>query len=227
MSATISSPPPSAERHRCAAAVHHRQRHQRLARVCRRRPLNPSSYSSSIATDRKYDEVRMQFNSGGVSDFMAEPPTIPIPSACRSGAHRRGVQDPLTAAIMRVPGNGDTFVPPACNRRLAIFDGRMRYDLQLSYKRLDKVKADKGYRGTVVVCAVQFVPVAGHVPSRPAIRTSSICGHRDLARADRRHPADVPYRISVTTPLGQGIVQATQFVSVPHSPRPTPTSARH
>ena len=58
---------------------------------------------------------------------------------------------------MRVPGNGDTFVPQACNRKLAIFDGRMRYDLQLAFKRLDKVKSEKGYQGTVVVCAVVFL----------------------------------------------------------------------
>ena len=97
----------------------------------------------------------------------------------------------MTAAIMRVPGNGDTFVPQACNRKLAIFDGRMRYDLQLAYKRLDKVKSDKGYQGTVVVCAVYFSPVAGHVPSRPVDQVSGRSArHRDVARADRRHAAD-------------------------------------
>ena len=37
----------------------------------------------------------------------------------------------------------------------------------------------------------------------------------------------VPYRISLPTPLGQGVLQATQFVTVPQATRPTPTSARH
>ena len=84
--------------------------------------------------------------------------------------HRRGVLDPMTAAIIRVPGNGDTFVPQACNRKLAIFDGRMRYDLQLAFKRLDRVKSEKGYQGTTVVCAVSFAPIAGHIPDRPVIK---------------------------------------------------------
>ena len=190
--------------------------------------LNASSYSSSIATTQKYDEVRMQLSSGTVKDYMAEPPNSPHPERVPiEQAHRRGVLDPMTAAILRVPGNGDTFVPQACNRKLAIFDGRMRYDLQLAFKRLDRVRSDKGYQGTVVVCSVAFAPIAGHVPSRPVIKylvklreielwLAPIAGTRLM----------VPYRVSLPTPLGQGVLQATQFVTIPHSQRPTPTSAR-
>ena len=192
--------------------------------------LNASSYSSSIATTQKYDEVRMQLSSGTVKDFMAEPPTSPDPQRVPlQDAHRRGVLDPMTAAIIRVPGNGDTFVPEACNRKLAIFDGRMRYDLQLAYKRLDRVRSDKGYQGTVVVCAVTFVPIAGHIPSRPVIKymadlratetwLAPIAGTRLM----------VPYRIALPTPFGEGVLQASQFITVPQAAtRPTPTSARH
>jgi len=190
--------------------------------------LNASSYSSSIATTQKYDEVRMQLSSGTVKDYIAEPPTSPDPERVPlQDAHRRGVLDPLTAAILRVPGNGDTFVPQACNRRLAIFDGRMRYDLQLAFKRLDRVRSAKGYQGTVVVCSVTFAPVAGHVPSRPVIKylaqlreteawLAPIAGTRLM----------VPYRVTLPTPLGQGVLQATEFVTVPQAPRATPTSAR-
>jgi hypothetical protein len=192
--------------------------------------LNASSYSSSIATTQKYDEVRMQLSSGTVKDFMAEPPTSPDPERVPIEAtHRRNVLDPMTAAILRVPGNGgDTFVPQACNRKLAVFDGRMRYDVQLGFKRLDRVKSEKGYQGTVVVCSVVFSPVAGHIPSRPVIRyltelrstevwLAPIAGTRFM----------VPYKATMPTPLGMGVLQARQFVTVPQSTRPTPTSARH
>ena len=190
--------------------------------------LHASSYSSSIATDKKYDEVRMQLNSGTVKDFMAEPPNNPDPQRVPvQDAHRRGVLDPMTAAIMRVPGNGDTFVPQACNRKLAIFDGRMRYDLQLSFKRLDRVKSDKGYQGTVVVCSVKFAPIAGHVPSRPSIKYLADLRDTEMWLAPIAGTRlMVPYRVSLPTPLGQGLLQATQFVTFPQSTRPTPTSAR-
>ncbi len=190
--------------------------------------LSASSYSSSIATTRKYDEVRMQLSSGTVKDYIAEPPTSPDPERVPiQDAHRRGVLDPMTASILRVPGNGDTFVPQACNRKLAIFDGRMRYDIQLAYKRLDRVRSPKGYQGTVVVCSARFAPIAGHIPSRPVIKYlaelrqteawfAPIAGTRLM----------VPYRVSLPTPLGQGLLEATQFVTAAQAPRPTPTSAR-
>ena len=35
----------------------------------------------------------------------------------------------------------------------------------------------------------------------------------------------VPYRVSLPTPMGQGVLQATQFITIAQSPRPTPASA--
>ena len=52
----------------------------------------------------------------------------------------------------------------------AMFDGRLRYDLKLDFKRMETVKAEKGYHGPAVVCAVYFTPVAGYIPDRPVIK---------------------------------------------------------
>ena len=185
--------------------------------------LVPSTYASSIVTDQKFDEVRMVITSGTVREFVADPPTVPSPDRVPlTEAHRRGVSDPMTASLMRVPGNGDTIVPQACQRTLSIFDGRMRYDLKLAFKRLDQVKAEKGYQGPAVVCAVYFAPIAGHIPDRAALKylmelrdielwLAPIAGTRVM----------VPYRVSVPTPIGVGIMQATQFVSVPQPGKST------
>jgi hypothetical protein len=183
--------------------------------------LVPSTYTSSITTDQKYDEVRMTLSSGTVREFVADPPTIPSPDRVPlTDAHRRGVADPMTASLMRVPGNGDPLAPQACQRTLAVFDGRMRYDLRLGFKRLEQVRSEKGYQGPAVVCSVHFAPIAGYIPDRAAIRylvelrdmemwLAPIAGTRVM----------VPYRVSVPTPLGVGIMQATQFVSVPQPGR--------
>jgi hypothetical protein len=185
----------------------------------------PASYSSHIVTDQKTDDVRMAISSGIVKEFRVDPPTVTGPDRVPvTDAHRRGIADPMTASLMRVPGHGDPFAPPACQRTLAIFDGRMRYDLQLSFKRLDRVRSDNGYQGTAVVCAVRFAPIAGHVPERAAIKylvqlrdielwLAPISGTRVL----------VPYRVSVPTPIGLGVMQATQFVS---SPQPGKAAAK-
>ena len=87
-------------------------------------------------------------------------------------AHLHGVSDPMTGSLMRVPGTGNPVGPQACQRTTPIFDGRMRYNLQFAYKRMEQVKADKGYEGPVVVCAVYFVPVAGFVPHRAVDQVS-------------------------------------------------------
>ncbi len=180
-----------------------------------------STYASSVTTDKKYDEVQMVISSGTVKEFVADPPTAPNPERVPiTEAHRRGVSDPLTASLMRVPGNGDTFGPQACPRKVSIFDGRMRYDLQLAFRRLEEVKAEKGYQGKVVVCSLVFSPIAGHLPERAVIKylvqrrdielwLAPIVGTRLM----------VPYRLSVPTPLGVALLQATQFVSVAHPGR--------
>lgn len=190
--------------------------------------LNASSYSSSVSTSSKYDEVRMQLSGGSVKEFLAEPPNTPDPRRVPiQDAHRRGVVDPMTAAIIRVPGNGDTFVPQACNRKLAVFDGRMRYDLQLAFKRLDRVKAEKGYQGTTVVCAVYFAPVAGHIPDRPVIKYLVDLRETELWLAPIAGTRlMVPYRVTLPTPFGQGVLEARQFLTAAQSPRLTPASAK-
>jgi hypothetical protein len=102
----------------------------------------------------------------------------------------------------------------------------MRYNLQFAYKRMDQVKAVKGYEGPVVVCAVYFTPLAGHIPDRPAIKyltelrdmevwLAPIAGTRVL----------VPFRVSIPTPLGLALLQATQFVTSAQ-PRRAATSAK-
>ena len=185
--------------------------------------LIPSSYASRIVTDEKSDEVRMTISSGTVKEFVANPPTVASPDRVPvTEAHRRGVSDPMTASLVRVPGSGDTLVPQACQRTLAIFDGRMRYDLQLSFKRLDRVSTERGYQGVTVVCAVRFSPIAGYIPDRAAIKYLIQLRDIELSLAPIAGTrVMVPYRVSVPTPLGVGIMQATQFVSLPHPGKAT------
>jgi hypothetical protein len=188
----------------------------------------PATYAASITAERRSDEVRMVFSSGNVKEFAVEPPVMPNPERIPvTDAHRRGVTDPMSASLNRVPGNGDPVSAEACQRSVSVFDGRMRYDLRLTYKRMEQVKAEKGYHGPAVVCAVYFSPVAGFIPHRAAVKylidqrdmevwLAPVAGTRVL----------VPYRVSVPTPLGPAVLQATQFVSVPQPARASATPTR-
>lgn len=188
--------------------------------------LAPTIFVSTINNDKRVEELRIVLSGGTVKELVADPPTTPNPERIPvTDAHRRGVIDPMSAALIRVSGSGDPVSPEACRRTVPIFDGRMRFDLQLSFKRMEKVQAQKGYQGPVAVCGVQFVPLAGYVPERPAIKwlmsrqdieiwLAPISGTRIV----------VPYRISIPTPLGPGVLEATQFVAAA-SPRSTPATA--
>jgi Protein of unknown function (DUF3108) len=180
----------------------------------------PANYGATITYDRKVDDVRMSLAGGTVTDYAVEPPLPLVPDRIPvSDADRRGVVDPMTSMLNRVGGNGDPVSPEACNRTVAVFDGRVRYDLHSEFKRIETVKAERGYQGPVVVCAVYFTPVSGYVPNRPAIKylvelrdaevwLAPISGTRVL----------VPFRFSMPTPLGVGLLQATAFVTVAEPP---------
>jgi len=179
--------------------------------------LVPTTYAASTISDRRSDEVRMTLRAGTVKDVAVEPQTPPSPDRVPvTEAHRKGVTDPLSAAIMPVAGSGEMLTPEVCKRKLAIFDGRQRADIDLVFKRMDRVRADKGYQGPVVVCTVLYRPIAGHRPDRPAIKylvetrememwLAPIAGTRLL----------VPFRFSVPTPFVLGVLQATYFVTQP------------
>jgi Protein of unknown function (DUF3108) len=176
----------------------------------------PASFAASITSDKKTEEIRMTLGSGDVKEYAVTPEVPDDPERVPvTDAHFHGVNDPMTGSLVRVPGTGNPLSPQACSRTTPIFDGRMRYNLQFAYKRMEQVKADKGYEGPVVVCAVYFTPIAGFVPHRASVKY--LAAQRDMEVwlapvANTR--VLVPYRISIPTPVGVGVMQATQFVSV-------------
>jgi hypothetical protein len=188
-----------------------------------------SVYTSDIVSGKKSDEIRLAVSNGVVKDAMVEPPIDSDPERVPiTDEHRKGILDPMTASLLRSPGTGNPLSQEACNNRMvSVFDGRMRYDLQLVFKRMEHVKADKGYDGPVLVCAVYFTPIAGFIPSRAAIRYVSklrdievwlapIAGTRVL----------VPFRVQGPTPIGRVVLEATEFVSSPITTRASATGLK-
>ena len=177
--------------------------------------LVPTSYGANFASDDDIEDVRVTFRDGVVSELETKPTTaagadrIPV-----IAAHLHGVLDPLTAGLVVAPKSGDVLAPAACRRTLPIFDGSQRFDMVLSFKRMDNVKAENGYRGPAVVCAMTYRPVAGYTPG--AFRVSYLQKNRDMEMwfapiAGTRLLAVV--RISIPTMLGTAVLRATQFTA--------------
>jgi hypothetical protein len=182
--------------------------------------LMSSIYASTISTTKKIDDTRLTVAGGNVKDSKVDPPIDTDPERIKiTEEHQHNITDPISASLVRV-SDGDMLAPGACQRTLAIFDGRLRYDLQLAFKRMETVKADKGYAGKAVVCSVTFAPVAGFIPSRAAIKylvkqrdmevwLAPIAGTRVL----------VPFRVQGPTPIGEARLEADQFVAVAYPTR--------
>ena len=182
--------------------------------------LVPSSYIASI-NSKKSETIKISLANGNVREFSIEPePPVDADRIVVSEAHKKGVVDPMTSSLVRVPGTGELLGPDACRGGSSVFDGRLRYDLKMDFKRMETVKADKGYHGPAVVCAIYFTPVAGYIPDRPVIKYLAterkmeivlvpIAGTRVL----------VPFRLTIPTPFGPAVLEATQFNTVAIPPR--------
>jgi hypothetical protein len=183
--------------------------------------LVSTNYSATTTTSKKSEAIRIVMSNGNVKEYAIEPePPVDPDRLPITDAHRRGVYDPMTGSMLRVPGSGDPLSPEACRTGAAIFDGRMRYDLKLDFKRMETVRAEKGYRGPVVVCAVYFSPVAGYIPDRPVIKYLAAQRNIEITFAPIAGTRIlVPFRMVIPTPLGTAMLEATQFITQASPPR--------
>src|SRR6476646_1045122 len=163
----------------------------------------PSKFQLKLLAGKWSDEVGIVFTGNRAKESVV--PTSAAPSADYvpiKDADRVGASDPMTALLVYVPGTGITTVPQACERTVAIFDGHTRYNLRLAFARFGTAHPVEGYQGQVVVCS-------GHLSRGPNTKPKS--GSRLLAP-----PGSLsPYRASISTPMGVGILEATKFVFVP------------
>jgi Protein of unknown function (DUF3108) len=177
--------------------------------------LVPANYKASTTTSKKSETIHITLANGNVREFGIDPePPVDADRVPVTEAHKRGVLDPMTSSLLRVPGAGETVVPEACRSGVAVFDGRLRYDLKLDFKRMETVRSDRGYAGPVVVCAVYFNPIAGYIPDRPVIKYLAGARNIEIAFAPIAGTRIlVPYRMVIPTPLGTAMLEATQFLT--------------
>src|SRR4030088_1683952 len=183
--------------------------------------LVATNYSATTVTAKKSETIHMVLVNGNVREYGIDPePPVDQGRIPVTEAHRRGIFDPMTGAMLRVSGTGDVLSPDACRTAAGIFDGRLRYDLKLDFKRMETVKAEKGYHGPAVVCAIYFTPVAGYIPDRPVIKYLAAQRNIEIAFAPVAGTRIlVPFRMVIPTPFGIAMLEATQFITQATPPR--------
>ena len=137
--------------------------------------LAPTSARSDVTDEDGAYDVRMTFDDGDLKhvENHGAPPPKDLVRVLPDYLHN--VEDPLSA--MLIPYGEKAFAPANCDKTLRIFDGRRRYDLALSYKRIDSVKIS-GYAGKALVCNVVLHPIAGYKVDSLLVRY--LAGKTDL-----------------------------------------------
>jgi hypothetical protein len=184
------------------------------------------NYTASTTTSKKTEAIHMVLANGNVKEYGIDPePPVDPDRLPITEAHRHGVYDPMTGSMLHVPGTGEVLTPDACRTGATVFDGRMRYELKLDYKRMETVKAEKGYQGPVVVCAIYFTPIAGYIPDRAVIKYLTAQRNIEIAFAPVAGTRIlVPFRMVIPTPLGVAMLEATQFITQATPPRVAKTN---
>jgi hypothetical protein len=177
--------------------------------------LVPTTFTSKIVSNAETSDVTMVLDEGGnVKELTAIPP----PSSDRvpvTNSNRQGIVDPLTALLFSAAAAGEGLSQEACRRTLPIFDGHQRYDLKLAFKRMDKMAAEKGYAGPVVVCSVSYEPIAGHRANIPLVKYLSEGREMEIALAPIAGTRLLaPFRLSVVSTLANLMIQANRFETI-------------
>jgi hypothetical protein len=172
----------------------------------------PTSFTSKIVSDAGTSDVTMVLDEGSVKEVAATPPPPGWDRVPVTQANRQRIVDPLTAMLFSAAPGGEGLSQDACRHALPIFDGNHRYDLKLAFKRMDSVTAEKGYAGPVVVCWVNYEPIAGHRPSTPIVKYLSEGREIEIALAPVAGTRLLaPFRVSVVSMLANLVIDANRF----------------
>src|SRR6202167_3793413 len=83
--------------------------------------LVSTNYAASTTTSKKTEAIHIVLANGNVREYGIEPePPVDPDRLPVTDAHRRGVYDPMTGSMLRVPGTGEPLSREAFPTRAAI-----------------------------------------------------------------------------------------------------------
>ncbi|MBX3445153.1 MAG: DUF3108 domain-containing protein [Parvibaculaceae bacterium] len=172
--------------------------------------LRPSRFAFVSDEKGTVKHREITYDASGLPTPVFDPPEEDLEEVLPF--ERRNAVDPVSALLLPVAAGGNP-----CDRRIPVFDGKRRYDLQLSYDREDQVTTrNEGYSGNAIVCSV-------HVNPRTGMRKgkfTTMLQQRDntqiwLAEIEGED-LYIPVRIQLRTPIGAAVMDV---VKLRHDPR--------
>lgn len=157
----------------------------------------PADFRFDYESTVRNGSVAMGFDKGGIERLSVTPVTVETPDTVPlSPAHLKDVFDPLSAILAITHSDA----PTPCGRKVAIFDGKQRFDISLKFAREEPVVGIPNE--TAVVCRVKYTPIAGY---RPTEETRELATSNDIEIVFRMVPAAklmLPQSVALPTPAG-------------------------
>jgi Protein of unknown function (DUF3108) len=168
---------------------------------------HPATYNINYKTKKKSVSITLGFDAKGVKSVVMDPPKEAHPDAVPvKPDDLKNVFDPMSSILAMTHATGGD----PCNRTIAIYDGKARFNLVLSAKGEQRIKEEKpsGQPTQLKVCKVKYVPVSGHRPKDFAKPWVDYSGIEIALRPVPAANAFVPYRISIPTTIGAAVMSA-------------------
>ncbi|MEI9888342.1 MAG: DUF3108 domain-containing protein [Rhizomicrobium sp.] len=128
------------------------------------RNFRPGLYDSFYTgrSDKK-QEVSLTYDANGPVRLFADPP-YSTTSYEVSPELQKGTFDPLSTMTYLVSGFGTDASNP-CGIVLPVFDGRRRYNIEVTKVKETTVSMDNGlYKGKALLCQIKYRQIAGFKP---------------------------------------------------------------
>jgi len=181
----------------------------------------PSSFSFSAIEKDKEKQRNIAYDNARLPTVTFEPSQGADASEKVPAHLRQNTLDPVSAFLILSEAGENP-----CSRTLPIFDGKRRYDLQLSYEREEEITTrNKGYSGPALRCRIKLAPHAGTERSKVA----TMMQRREdswvwLAPTDHEN-LYIPVRIRMRTPLGGAVLDVVKLEQQARKERPAAHAA--
>jgi hypothetical protein len=122
----------------------------------------PAFYDSFNTRRDKRQQISLTYDNGDPR-LYANPP-YNVTDYAVTAPEKKNTLDPLSAVLFIVSGLGADAADP-CSVTAHVFDGRRRYDVELSKAKPTQIKMDNGlYSGPALQCQIAYKQLAGYKP---------------------------------------------------------------
>lgn len=181
----------------------------RVSGLLNGRATQPQGYSFSFDGTSRSGNVRIGFTGNEVTTLTAEPPSAGGPDTVPlERQHLVNALDPLSAILALARPEGEN----PCGRRLALFDGKQRFDLTLIDRRRETRGGGtgEGEEPGFIACRIKYTPIAGYRETSETRALAQSSGIEIVFRHVASAGLMVPHRVVIPTMAGDAVIEAAK-----------------